>query len=125
MIIRKYNAAKITETFEYEEQRDQTLEDVQDDAESIRLFNKYGSCTMIPTLKGFQIAGGEGKVSLTFDERDKQQVVQLLLQMASALDPSLIKESKTVTVRVNTDQLKDNDKPKRQTMLGAFLGEEE
>jgi hypothetical protein len=64
-VVRKHNARKITETFEY---------------------SKEQSWALPEQLKGFEIAGRDGKISLTFDERDKQQVVDLLRAMADSLE---------------------------------------
>lgn len=72
MEVRKNNARKITETFDYGR-----------DEQAVSQFSI--GYNKIP-LKGFNIAGERGKISLTFDERDKQQVVDLLRAMADSLE---------------------------------------
>lgn len=84
MEVRKHNARKITETFDYR----RTAQEVSKELEEFANDRSRGvySTGENDKLKGFQIAGEKGIVSLTFDERDKQQVIDLLRAMADKLD---------------------------------------
>lgn len=93
MEVRKHNARKITETFEYNTRVEMDVKEV----EAARPIDFYSGKLNMPVLKGFKIAGEDGKISLTFDERDKQQVVDLLRAMADSLDGR-------VTPRGNTEK---------------------
>lgn len=91
MEVRKHNARKITETFEYEARMELDVKDLNlkvngEQQEGFPLSEaKLRMVRMGKVLKEFKIAGEDGKISLTFDERDKQQVVDLLRAMADAL----------------------------------------
>ena len=88
MEVRKHNARKITETFEYATGKVTEGKFTAKDGKLTEWELVNGATIEVLSLKGFKIAGEDGKISLTYDERDKQQVVDLLKAMAKSLENS-------------------------------------